>query len=136
MGGVNVPLLVLRDPAYPLLPWLMKPFMENANTIPGQRNLNYKLNRARMVVENAFGRLKGRWHCLLKHIDSDVVHVLNIVASCFVLHNMCEIYWDDCLEEWVLHKGNHSTLDATSNNSTSCSTTASAIQDAIKNCLE
>ena len=56
MSGVNVPLLVLGDSAYPLLPWLMKPFMENPNTTPGQRNFNYRLSRARMVVENAFGR--------------------------------------------------------------------------------
>ena len=85
MGEVNVPLFVLGDPAYLLLPWLMKPFMENANTTPAQRNFNYRLSRARMVVENAFGRLKGRWRCLLKRIDSDAVHVPNIVASCVVL---------------------------------------------------
>lgn len=28
MNGVNVPLLFLEDPAYPLLPWLMKPYLE------------------------------------------------------------------------------------------------------------
>ena len=138
MSGVNVPLLVLGDPAYPLLPWLMKPFMENPNTTPGQRNFNYRLSRARMVVENAFGRLKGRWRCLMKRIDSHTVNVPNIVASCVVLHNMCEIYGDYCLEEWVLHEVNRSRLDNTSNSSTPCSTTctASAIRDAIKNYVE
>ena len=32
ISGVDVPLLILGDPAYPLLPWLMKPYLENAST--------------------------------------------------------------------------------------------------------
>ena len=32
--GIEVPLLILGDPAYPLLPWLMKPYLENQRTTP------------------------------------------------------------------------------------------------------
>ena len=47
-----------------------------------------------MVVENAFGRLKGRWRCLLKRMDFMLENVPNIVATCVILHNICEMFGD------------------------------------------
>ena len=66
IGLIQVPLCILGDPAYPALTWLMKAYPEQQNMTVRQINYNYRLSRARMVVENAFGRLKGRWRCLLK----------------------------------------------------------------------
>lgn len=59
-----------------------------------QVTYNYKLSRTRMTVENAFGRLKGRWRCLLKRLDSATSNVPNIIAACCVLHNFCELNGD------------------------------------------
>ena len=55
-----------------------------------------------MVVENAFGRLKGHWRCLMKRLDSQLENVSKIVATCVVLHNICETFGDSCLQEWAL----------------------------------
>lgn len=101
--GIQVPLVILGDPAYPALPWLMKPFADNAQTTTEQKVYNYHQSRALMTVENAFGRLKGRWRCLLKCLDCKLENVNKVVASCITLHNLCEKFGDACLPEWTQH---------------------------------
>ncbi|KAG6934499.1 hypothetical protein G0U57_016940, partial [Chelydra serpentina] len=56
VGDVEMPIVILRDPAYPLMPWLMKPY---TGVLDSEKELfNYRLSKCRMVVECAFGRLK------------------------------------------------------------------------------
>ena len=75
-------MVVLGDPAYPSLPWLMKPFPETLCITATEKLFNYRQSRARMVVENSFGRLKGRWRCLLKRLDFKLENVTSVVAAC------------------------------------------------------
>ena len=93
-------------PAYPALPWVMKPYPENTHTTDQQKMYNFRQSRARMVVENAFGRLKGRWRCLLKQPDCKLENVTQVVAACVVLHNICEMFGDHCLPEWTHNQDN------------------------------
>ena len=94
LGDKEVSLVILGDSAYPLLPWVMKDFPDNGWLSSQQKMLNYRLSRARVVVEYANGRLKGRWQCLLKRLDINVGDVPELVAACCTLHNICEIYGD------------------------------------------
>lgn len=75
INATRVPVVVLGDPAYPLRPWLMKPFINTGTLSTEQRQFNYRLSKARVVVEHAFGCLKGRWRCLHKKLS---VHVEDI----------------------------------------------------------
>ena len=52
IGGRNIPLVLLGDPVYPLLQWLMKVFPDNGRLSQQQKHFNYSLSRARVVVEH------------------------------------------------------------------------------------
>ena len=65
--GKQVPLNIIGDSAYPLNIWLMKPFINNCSLSIEQKYFNYRLSRARTIVENAFGRL-NHFACAVKYI--------------------------------------------------------------------
>ena len=88
VGSLLVPPLILGDAAFPLQPWLMKP-CTNANPTPQQRYYNYRLSRARMVTEGAFGQLKGRWRVLLRRCECSQENTKKAALACVVLHNIC-----------------------------------------------
>ena len=54
-----MPYHIVADDAFPLKTWLMKPLPQRKMTVE-QRIFNYRLSRARRVVENAFGLLAAR----------------------------------------------------------------------------
>lgn len=98
LAGVDVPLVVVGDAAYPLQPFLLKPFADRVGIGAQEKLFNYRLSRARMTVECAFGRLKGRWRALLKRNDTHISMVPHLVLCCGILHNICE-HRGDFIEE-------------------------------------
>ena len=117
--GQDIPLLVLGDPAYPLLPWVMKAYIDNGNLSPQQKRFNYRLSKARVVVEHAYGRLKGRWRCLLKRNYILITDLPQLVAACCVLHNICESNQEVFIDDWVQNDPNSSLSSPIPNPTTS-----------------
>lgn len=101
VGGKNIAPVILGDPAYPLLPWFLKPYPENPNTIRRQRRFNYRLSRARVTVENVFGRWKGRFRRFLKRVDMDLSNLVAVIAASCTLHNICEMNNEEVLSHWL-----------------------------------
>ena len=66
-----------------------------------QKRFNYQLSRARVVVECAFGRLKGRWRSIMKRNDTNVSFMPTLVTACCILHNLCEIHGDSFDDNWL-----------------------------------
>ena len=67
-----------------------------------EKKFNYRLSHAQVVVDNAFGRLKGHWRCLLKRNESNTNNMPKIIARCVVLHNICELFGEEYPDEWVI----------------------------------
>ena len=81
------PFVFVADDAFPLKPYLMKPFPFRHQTNE-QRIFSYRLSRARRTVENAFGILANRFRVLLKPINLEPAKVDKVVLACVVLHNL------------------------------------------------
>lgn len=93
INSACIPPLVIGDSAFPFENWLMKPYT-NAVLTPPQRYFNYRLSRARMVVEGAYGQLKGRWRILMRKSESHHEEVKFYTLACMVLHNICLEFGD------------------------------------------
>ena len=99
-NGTPVGLYVVADGGYALRSGIHTPYNKrhdmpgappNAELLPHMRDYNYYHSSTRMVVEQAFGILKGRWRMLLVTdkfpYKPETVHMMT--TACAVLHNIC-----------------------------------------------
>ena len=91
---------IIGDAAYALQVNVMKGFVGRGNA-QAEEFFSNRLSSARMCVENAFGKLKGRWRILqtpskFKHMADHV----NMIGACCVLHNICQLAKDPYRVAW------------------------------------
>lgn len=84
-----IPYVIVGDEAFPLKPNLMRPYPgRESNHNHRKRTYNYRLSRARRVVENAFGILAARWRFLYSPVDAQPERLTVLVNASCVLHNL------------------------------------------------
>ena len=91
--------LLLGDSAFLFLPWLMKPY-GNAIQTKEQGYFNYRLSTTLMVVEGAFGQLKGHWRILLWKNECHSEELKLVSLACIILHNICIDLEDKGMRAW------------------------------------
>jgi len=81
------------------MPWLLVPFKRHSSQELDRRQRRYNRahSSARMAVERAFGKLKGRWRILKNSMEiADLKSIVDIVDVCCILHNICT----ECDDPW------------------------------------
>lgn len=82
-----MPYVCVGDDAFPLSENLMKPFPGEHDKGSGERAFNYRLSRARRVVENVFGILSAAFRVFDKPIPLSPDKAKTVTMACVHLHN-------------------------------------------------
>ncbi len=88
---------LLGDAGYANLPWLIAPLPTPRNGLLSRRNQAWNTHHssARMIIEQAFGRLKGRFRTLLGVARHGIAFVSEVARACVILHNFLISRGDD-----------------------------------------
>jgi hypothetical protein len=83
---IPTPYVIVADEAFPLKENIMKPYPGSLQQSP-RRIFNYRLSRARRVVENTFGLLCSVFRLFRKPLCLNVKNAEVVVTACIYLHN-------------------------------------------------
>lgn len=83
----SLPYVFVADDAFPLRVDMMKPFRQADLTFQDRKIYNYRVSRARRIVENAFGILASRFRIFHTPINLEPNKIESVVMATCVLHN-------------------------------------------------
>ena len=81
-----IPHVIFGDEAFPLKTYIMKPYPARQLDL-SKRIFNYRLSRARRIVENVFGILASQFRVLKTTINMEPDKAQSVVLACCALHN-------------------------------------------------
>lgn len=82
----SLPHVFVGDEAFALAEHMLRPFSSRSLTTE-KRVFNYRLTRARRVVECAFGILCNKWRFMHTSINLSIDHAISAVKAACALHN-------------------------------------------------
>ena len=85
---------ILGDSAYPLKTYLIVPYKDNGHLSRKEKLFNQRLSSSRVVIEQAYGHLYGRFRRL---VDLQVFVTRNattLIITAAILHNLCILQKD------------------------------------------
>ena len=87
--GTNneLPYFLVGDEIFPLPNWLMRPYSGKALINDQRKIFNYRLSRARRIIENTFAILVSRWRVIQTPINATPEKVEKIILAAVALHN-------------------------------------------------
>lgn len=88
-----LPYVIVADEAFQLTNFMLRPYPGRGyiELNDSKKIFNYRLSRARRVIENTFGILAAKWRIYRKPIICDVNTTINIIKSTVCLHNFIKI---------------------------------------------
>lgn len=93
---------ILGDKAYPCLSWCIPPYMRRRRLTNAQTVFNKKHASARVIIENSFALLFGRFR-RLRDLDMNRTDwIPPTILACCVLHNVCLKFNDPGIQEFIL----------------------------------
>ncbi|KXJ27548.1 hypothetical protein AC249_AIPGENE7667 [Exaiptasia diaphana] len=81
-----VPYVAVVDEGLPMKKYQVRPY-PGKHLSENEAIFNYRLSRARRIIENIFGIMAARWRIFRRPIKADVATVEKIVLACVCLHN-------------------------------------------------